>query len=233
MKNVKKTSERINTYAHDDELLDLVNQTDQVVGTLERSKVYAAELRNFRTVSAFLINKQGKLWVPRRTASKRVSPLHLGFSVGGHVSSGETYEQSFARELEEELNMSLSQMHYKKLGLLTPHEHGAGSFCTVYLIFTNETPEYNRQDFVSFAWLSPQQLLEKVIRGKKVQSDVIRALRHFFADRLSHKGVLLDRFAKPALPLSTKTKHKKQIRNKPVIRIPHSHLSIAPIERIA
>ncbi len=207
---MKNTIQKINmsTIAHEDELLDLVNKNDHVIGTLERSKVYAAQLRNFRTVSAFLINNQGKLWVPRRTANKRVSPLHLGFSVGGHVSSGETYKQSFERELQEELNINLADVRYKKLGLLTPHEHGTGSFAMIYLIFSDKTPDYNRQDFVSSAWLSPQQLLEKVVRRKKVQSDVQRALRHFFTYRLSHQGTILDRFAKPAI-LKKKT-HKKR-----------------------
>lgn len=184
-----------------DELLDLVNNNDQVIGTLPRSQVYAQVLHNFRAISALIVNQQGQLWIPRRTAHKKVSPLHLGFSVGGHVSSGETYNQSFERELQEELNLNLADVRYKKLGLLTPHEHGTATFVTVYLIFTNQVPNYNREDFISYSWLTPRQLMEKVLHGEKVQNDLSRALQYFFAKQITSQKAAhrVDHSAKTAI----------------------------------
>ncbi len=184
-----------------DELLDLVNNNDQVIGTLARSQVYAKGLHNFRAISALIINQQGQLWIPRRTAHKKVSPLHLGFSVGGHVSSGESYDQSFERELQEELNLNLADIRYKKLGLLTPHEHGTATFVTIYLIFTNQVPDYNREDFISYSWLTPRQLMEKVLHGEKVQKDLSQALHYFFARQIAEQKTTprVDHSAKHAI----------------------------------
>ena len=42
-----------------DELLDIVDQNDQVIGQALRSEIYSQKLTNFRVVNAFLINKQG------------------------------------------------------------------------------------------------------------------------------------------------------------------------------
>jgi isopentenyldiphosphate isomerase len=85
-----------------DEYLDLVNEKDEVVGKKLRSEVYAEGLSNFRVVNVFLRNFEGKLWIPRRTANKRIFPLCLDVSMGGHVESGESYEVAFKRELSEE-----------------------------------------------------------------------------------------------------------------------------------
>lgn len=41
-------------------------------------------------------------------------------SMGGHVESGETYEQTLKRETQEELNINTDQAQVRLLGHLTP-----------------------------------------------------------------------------------------------------------------
>jgi len=163
--------------------LDLVDEKDQVIGQLERSKLYAAGMHNFRVINAFLVNELGQLWIPRRTAHKKSCPLHLDFSVSGHVSSGETYDQAFERELEEELNVLSTQVIWKRLGIITPHEHGSFAFNYSYQIFHNQTPDYNRDDFSEYSWLYPEEVLEKIARGEKAKSDLPVVLKHFYLDK--------------------------------------------------
>ena len=67
------------------ELLDIVSEEDVVIGEMERADVYAQGLSSFRVINAFIINDAGQLWIPRRHPSKRLCPLHLDASVGGHV----------------------------------------------------------------------------------------------------------------------------------------------------
>jgi len=75
-----------------DEFLDLVDEDDNVIGQKKRSEVYAEHFSNFRVVNAFVINSKGEILIPRRTADKRIFPLCLDMSMGGHVESGESYE---------------------------------------------------------------------------------------------------------------------------------------------
>ena len=100
----------------EEELLDLVDEQDRVIGARFRSEIYRDGLNNFRAVNAFLVNDFGQLWIPRRTAAKRIFPLCLDMSVAGHVASGEDYLTAFRRELYEELNLVLDDVSWKFIG---------------------------------------------------------------------------------------------------------------------
>ena len=82
----------MNTISISDEFLDLVDENDNVIGQKRWSEVYAEHFSNFRVVNAFVINSKGEIWIPRRSAHKRIFPLCLDMSMGGHVESGESYE---------------------------------------------------------------------------------------------------------------------------------------------
>ncbi|MDA2935925.1 NUDIX domain-containing protein [Patescibacteria group bacterium AH-259-L05] len=84
-----------------DEYIDLVDEHDNVIGKKKRSEIYAKNLSNFRVVDAFIINSKKEIWIPRRTVNKRIFPLCLDTSMGGHVETGETYEHAFKREMRE------------------------------------------------------------------------------------------------------------------------------------
>jgi isopentenyldiphosphate isomerase len=163
-----------------DELLDIVDQQDRVIGQKLRSEVYAQNLSNFRVVNAFLMNDQHKLWIPRRAANKRVFPLCLDASMGGHVSAGETYDQAFVRELQEEVGIDATVTPYQHIGSLNPHTHGTSAFMQVYLLAINEVPRYNREDFIEYFWLSPHEVLHRLAAGDKSKGDLPRMIEHLF-----------------------------------------------------
>lgn len=116
----------MNTFI-EDELLDIVDEHDQVVGQKHRSQVYQEKLPNFRVVNAFLVNDKNEVWIPRRTATKKLFPLCLDTSVGGHVSAGESYDQAFERELHEELNMEIAEITHRFIAKLSPHKHNVSA----------------------------------------------------------------------------------------------------------
>lgn len=155
-----------------DELLDLVDQDDKVIGQKLRSEIYAQGLCNFRVVNAFLINQKGQLWIPRRSANKLIFPLCLDASMGGHVSAGETYDQAFKRELMEELNIDANLINYQQIASLNPYEHNTSAFMRVYLIHTDNSPAYNTSDFIEYLWVKPQELLNLLKAGDKSKDDL-------------------------------------------------------------
>lgn len=164
----------------DDELLDLVDSDDAVIGQIWRSEVYRNSLSNFRAVNAFLKNSFGKIWFPRRTASKKLFPSALDMSVGGHVKSGETYEQAFTREVLEEMRLDTKSVPIRLLGQLTPHEHGVSAFMKVYEIHSDSTPEFNRDDFTEYYWLSPYEALARIAGGDPAKDDLRKLLEIFY-----------------------------------------------------
>lgn len=163
-----------------DEYLDLVDEKDQVIGKKPRSEVYKEHLSNFRVVNAFAVNSQGQIWVPRRAANKRIFPLCLDMSVGGHVESGETYEQALVRETKEELNIDLETAPYKLLGHLTPQKDRVSAFMNVYEIKLDVAPEFNREDFVEYFWLTPKEFFEKLNSGENTKEDLPKLINIFY-----------------------------------------------------
>lgn len=165
------------TTSSNDEILDIVSPNDEVIEQEKRSIIHARGNSNFRVINGFICNSEKKLWIPRRHPGKKLFPLHLDASVGGHVSAGETYEEAFVRETHEELNLDLRQQDYSPIARLVPPIHKTSAFMWVYLIRSDESPAYNTNDFVEYFWLSPEELFDKIARGDKAKSDLIPIIR--------------------------------------------------------
>lgn len=177
----------MNSY-HSPEMLDLVNERDEVVGTMERDRIYERGLANlrdeegisFRVIDAFIKNSEGKLFIPRRHPDKRLFPLRLDVSVGGHVTSGDSYDQTFAKEAEEELNLDVSKFSYKILGKMSPFTDGVSSFTMVYEIESDETPNYNPDDFIEHFWLTPLELMTRIESGDLGKGNLPKIVKRFY-----------------------------------------------------
>ncbi|MFE4215681.1 NUDIX hydrolase [Streptomyces sp. NPDC056844] len=88
-----------------DEILDIVDAYDEVVGQAPRGEATARGLRH-RCVFIEARDPAGRLFVHRRTPTKLVFPSHHDMFVGGVVGAGESYDTAALREAEEELGVS-------------------------------------------------------------------------------------------------------------------------------
>lgn len=88
-----------------DEILDIVDEQDRVIGQSPRGEAYAKGLRH-RCVFIEARDAQGRLFVHRRTPTKLVFPSRYDMFVGGVVGAGESYDDAALREAEEELGVS-------------------------------------------------------------------------------------------------------------------------------
>ncbi len=164
----------------EDELMDVVDRHNNVIGQKKRSELYAEDSPNCRAINAFLVNARGQIWIPRRTAHKRLFPLHLDMSCGGHVRSGESYEDALKREVAEELNLDIEHVPWRLLGHLTPYDDGVSMFMKVYEIQDDETPRWNSDDFVEASWLWPREIRDRVRNGERVKGDLPLLMEKFY-----------------------------------------------------
>ncbi len=88
-----------------DEILDIVDENDRVIGQSPRGAAYAQGLRH-RCAFIQVRDAAGRLFVHRRTPTKLVFPSLYDMWVGGVVGAGETYDEAALREAEEELGVS-------------------------------------------------------------------------------------------------------------------------------
>ena len=168
------------TFSMTEEILDLVDENDVVIGSLSRSEVYEKGMNNFRVINCFIKNSKGELWIPRRVSTKKIAPLGLGISCGGHVSSGETYEEAFAKEMREELEVDITKISWKEIGILTPEKNGTAAFMRVYEVHQDEVPRYSTTDFFEYFWLTPEAVLEKIEKGDSCQDDLPKIIKAFY-----------------------------------------------------
>lgn len=165
-----------------DELLDLVDEHDQVIGTILRSVAYREKkMASVRAVWLFIKNEDGKLWIPRRHATKKLLPNYLDGSAVGHVSAGESYEQAMIREAQEELNLDVRQFSYHLLGAISPAQ-GTKSFVQVYEIIVPDgfMIDYNPNDFSEFFWLLPQEIVNLIEDGQEAKPSLSVIMRRFY-----------------------------------------------------
>ena len=88
-----------------DELLDVVDEQDRVVGQATRREVRARRLLH-RFSSVLCRDGAGRLYVHRRTDDKDVYPGMYDMAAGGVLAAGETYLEAARRELAEELGVT-------------------------------------------------------------------------------------------------------------------------------
>ncbi|MBI5571010.1 MAG: NUDIX domain-containing protein [Desulfomonile tiedjei] len=92
-------------HATDNEILEVVDEDDCVIGTATRAEIHRKGLLH-RSVHLFIFNSSGRIYLQRRSALKDRHPLKLDSSAAGHVDPGESYATTAVRELEEELGIS-------------------------------------------------------------------------------------------------------------------------------
>lgn len=97
-----------------DELVDVIDINNKVVGRDTKSNVHRKGLRH-RVSAVLVVNDNGEYLIPT-ASSKKVEAGNLFHSAAGHVSSGESYLPSAKRELLEETGLSANKSKFKYLG---------------------------------------------------------------------------------------------------------------------
>jgi isopentenyldiphosphate isomerase len=162
-----------------EELLDLVDDHDVVVGTVTRGEV-AQQMMNLpglvRSSNLFLINSKGEVWVPRRSPHKKTAPNGLDYSAGEHVHAGETYIAAMVRGMQEELNLSVTEDQLEHLAKISNAPVGVPYFNDIYIYRSDTVPAYNTEDFTSYEWMTPAVLMQKLQAGEPAKRDMVLAV---------------------------------------------------------
>jgi isopentenyldiphosphate isomerase len=91
-----------------EEIFDVVNERDEVIGRATRRKVHARGLRH-RAVHVLVFNARGEVFLQKRSMLKDTAKGKWDSSSSGHLDSGEDYDACAARELREEIGLDLNK----------------------------------------------------------------------------------------------------------------------------
>jgi len=103
-----------------DELLDLVNENDEVIGEVWRSEALGNPKVIFREVGILIHDNKNRLLLQRRSFNKKTYPGYWIISAGGHVHKGEDPEKEAHKELGEEMGFDVPLKFAFKLLMTYP-----------------------------------------------------------------------------------------------------------------
>ena len=105
-----------------DEIYDVVDEDDNIIGKSTREKVHKNKNLIHRSVMFFIFDKKGRIFVNQRTKNKEFFPEYWAITFGGHVNSGETYEEAVVRECKEEAGIEEKPFFMGTLKVRLPQE---------------------------------------------------------------------------------------------------------------
>ena len=154
-----------------DELLDVVDENDQVVGVKTRGEIHTEGLMH-RAVHILVFNPRGELFLQKRSMLKDEQPGKWDTSAAGHVDSGEDYLDCARRELAEELGIVVGHppQHLFKLPATpaTGYEH-----CNVYRYDHDGPLDLQPEEIDDGAWIDPADMDRRVDADAAELTDAI------------------------------------------------------------
>jgi isopentenyldiphosphate isomerase len=91
-----------------EEIFDVVNERDEVIGRQSRREVHRLGLRH-RAAHVLVFNARGQIFLQKRSLTKDRQPGLWDSSASGHVAAGEEYDAAAWRELGEEIGLVPAQ----------------------------------------------------------------------------------------------------------------------------
>lgn len=141
-----------------EELFDIVDKHDRVIGQMPRSQVHA-EQRLHRAVHIFVFKTTGEMLIHLRSPTKDEQPNKWTSSASGHLSAGEDYTETAHRELEEEIGLSgdLEFLHKFEASPETSYE-----FTGLYRLLSDEEPVFDPVEITRGEYVTLEDLQRRV-----------------------------------------------------------------------
>ena len=143
------------------ERFPIVDENDQEIGTATRQEVHENNFRH-RAVHMLIFNGTGELLLQKRSPWKDRHPLLWDSSAAGHVEANEQYDESAARELEEELGVTT---RLRPMDKLPASEKTGQEFITVYR-GEHDGPFRYPADEISAVEFFPIAIVERWVANK-------------------------------------------------------------------
>ncbi|MEM9080288.1 MAG: 16S rRNA (adenine(1518)-N(6)/adenine(1519)-N(6))-dimethyltransferase RsmA [Verrucomicrobiota bacterium] len=141
----------------EEEVFDVVDESNEVVGQERRGEVHAQGLRH-RAVHVFVVNKASELLLAQRSRLKDVNPGKWGSSAAGHLDAGESYEEAARRELGEELGIEAGELELTLAGELPPSEDNGQEFLRLYVVRYGGALRTLASEVAATVWMPQEEL---------------------------------------------------------------------------
>jgi isopentenyl-diphosphate delta-isomerase type 1 len=139
-----------------EEIFDVVDERDQVIGQRTRREVHQLGLRH-RAVHVLIFNSRGELFLQKRSMKKDCFPGTWDSSASGHLDAGETYDDCALREVKEELGLQLPCTPDRLFKVDACPETGQ-EFVWIYKCQSDGPFALHPDEIEDGGWFSPEQI---------------------------------------------------------------------------
>lgn len=139
-----------------EEIFDVVNERDEVIGAQPRSEVHRLGLMH-RAVHVLVFNASGDIFLQKRSMKKDRQPGLWDSSASGHVDRGEEYDACAIREVREELGIQLPRVP-DRLFKLTASDETDQEHVWVYRCAHEGPFRLNIDEIDTGGWFSPDEV---------------------------------------------------------------------------
>lgn len=162
------------------EMLDVVDENDEIVGVATRGEIHARGLMH-RAAHILVFNSRGEVFLQLRSMQKDEQPGKWDTSAAGHVDSGEEYGACALREIREELGIAVSgplELLFKLPATKrTGYEH-----CMVYRCEFDGQLELDPDEIAGGRWLSAAEMDRRVDEADPEMTDALRMIWNRYRD---------------------------------------------------
>ncbi len=143
-----------------EEIFDVVNERDEVVGQAPRSEVHRRGW-HYRAVHVLVFNGRGEVFLQKRSMKKDCYPGGWDSSAAGHRDRGEDYDACAVREMREELGAAPAGPLRRMFALETCAERGF-EFCWVYRCEHEGPFTLHPEEIESGGWFAPAEVSRRM-----------------------------------------------------------------------
>jgi len=136
-----------------EEIFDVVNERDEVIGCAPRKEVHAKGLWH-RAVHVLVFNKRGEVFLQKRSMLKDTAKGKWDSSSSGHLDCGEDYDACAVRELREEIGLIVSEPPRRVFKVDACKETG-WEFCWVYRCESEGPFTLHPEEIETGDWFAP------------------------------------------------------------------------------
>lgn len=184
----------------DDEVFELVDENDQVIGRELRGIVHRQGLLH-RAVYAWVFNPSGELLIQQRSPLKKIGANQWDLSAAEHLQPGEDYTSAVVRGLSEELGIQIETV--EMAGPLQPthkRELHQGEFHDVELVRSYRLDGFKAEvklgdgEVTETRWIAIDELKKEIAHEPESFTQWMReeidSLKWFEADKTLEREII-------------------------------------------
>lgn len=166
-----------------EEIFPLVNEKGNVIGQATRSQCHSGSKLLHPVIHLHVFNKEGKLFMQKRSATKDIQPNKWDSSVGGHIDLNETPEQAALREAGEEIGLHNLTIQYLDKYIIETDIERELTYC--FYTITNQTPQIDMKEVSDGHFWEMSEITKQLGKGIFTPNFELD-FEHFLSQGLDH-----------------------------------------------